>query len=79
MEQDSSIVEGLLYEAGLTAQGCWDQMDDYDRAAVLRFGRLVLDHVLKNVAHEIQYVSDWDVGYRITSKVRQHYSFPEDD
>lgn len=78
MEKENANVEVLLYESGLTAQGCWDQMDDYDRAAVLRFGRLLLDHVLKNVAHEVQYAADWDVAYRITSNVRRRYSFPED-
>lgn len=79
MEKENANVEVLLYESGLTAQGCWDQMDDYDRAAVLRFGRLLLDHVLKNVAHEVQYAADWDVAYRITANVRRRYSFPEDD
>lgn len=32
----------LLYESGLIAQGCWDQMDDYDRAAILKFGELIV-------------------------------------
>lgn len=36
----------LMYRAGLTAQGCWDQLDDYDRKAIERFGNLVLQEVL---------------------------------
>ena len=27
--------DNLMYEAGLTAQGCWDEMDEYDRNAIL--------------------------------------------
>lgn len=32
----------LLYESGLTAQGCWDQMDSYDQEAILKFARLTI-------------------------------------
>ena len=35
-------LEDLMYEAGLTAQGCWDEMDDYDRTAILKFGELIV-------------------------------------
>jgi hypothetical protein len=34
--------EDLLYQSGLTAQGCWDQMDDYDRAAIEKFAELIV-------------------------------------
>lgn len=40
----------LLYDAGLTAQGCWDQMDDYDRAAIMKFGELVARKCISEVA-----------------------------
>ena len=29
--------ESLMYHAGMTAQGCWDEMDSYQREAVERF------------------------------------------
>ena len=32
----------LLYEAGITAQGCWDEMDSYDQEAILKFGELIV-------------------------------------
>ena len=35
-------IDNLLYQAGITAQGCWDKMDEYDREAILRFGKLVI-------------------------------------
>ena len=34
--------EDLLYSSGLTAQGCWDQLDDYTKDAILRYGELVI-------------------------------------
>jgi hypothetical protein len=34
--------EDLMYHAGLTASGCWDKMDQYDRAAVERFAQLIV-------------------------------------
>jgi len=35
-------IENLMYQAGLTAQGCWDEMDEYDRTAILKFAELVV-------------------------------------
>jgi len=32
----------LLYESGLTAQGCWDELDSYAKEAILTFGKLVV-------------------------------------
>ena len=34
-------LEDLMYRAGLTAQGCWDSMDQYDREAIMNFAALV--------------------------------------
>ena len=33
--------ESLMYHAGMTAQGCWDEMDSYQREAVERFAELL--------------------------------------
>lgn len=32
----------LMYRAGITAQGCWDEMDGYDRDAILNFAELIV-------------------------------------
>ena len=34
--------EELLYRSGLTAQGCWDELDAYTRETIIRFGELVV-------------------------------------
>jgi hypothetical protein len=31
----NDAIEQLLYKSGLTAQGCWDELDDYAREAIM--------------------------------------------
>ena len=35
-------MENLMYQAGLTASGCWDQMDAYDKQAIEKFAELIV-------------------------------------
>jgi len=35
-------IEELMYRAGLTAQGCWDEMGDYEHKAIERFAELIV-------------------------------------
>lgn len=39
----------LMYHAGLTAQGCWDSMDEYDRQAIEKFAELIVKECLSIV------------------------------
>ncbi len=39
-------LEDLMYRAGLTAQGCWDTMDQYDREAIERFAELLINECI---------------------------------
>lgn len=41
----------LLYKAGLTAQGCWDQLDRYDQEAIIKFAKLVVLAVIEAAEH----------------------------
>ena len=36
-------MENLMYQAGLTASGCWDQMDAYDKQAIEKFAELIVN------------------------------------
>ena len=59
-------IDDLMYHAGLTAQGCWDEMDDYDRRAIERFAELIVrecadyvqfyykDHACEVIAHDMK-------------------------
>ena len=42
-------INDLMYHAGLTAQGCWDEMDDYDRKAILKFAELIVKECIEVV------------------------------
>ena len=35
-------IEHCLYHAGLTAQGCWEDLDDYARRGIERFAELII-------------------------------------
>jgi hypothetical protein len=37
----NELIEHCMYESGLTADGCWDELDDYAREAILRFAKLL--------------------------------------
>ena len=40
-------IDKLMYHAGLTAQGCWDEMDEYDRKAIEKFAELIVQECMK--------------------------------
>ena len=49
------LIEHCLYESGLTADGCWNELDDYAKEAILRFGELLLrDAALQKLADQAQ-------------------------
>ena len=66
--------ENLMYQAGLTAQGCWDEMDDYDREAIAKFAELI-------VRECIDTVSDCSIEYctrpQIVSEIKEHFGVEE--
>lgn len=38
----NNVFDQLMYDAGLTAQGSFEEMDKYDQEAVKRFGELIV-------------------------------------
>ena len=42
-------LEDLMYRAGLTAQGCWDSMDSYDKEAIEKFANLIVSESINVV------------------------------
>jgi hypothetical protein len=37
-----NIFDKLMYDSGLTANGCWNNLDEYDRSAIQRYGSLII-------------------------------------
>ena len=40
-------IEHCLYQAGLTAQGCWDELDDYAKEGIEKFAELIVRECAK--------------------------------
>jgi hypothetical protein len=40
-------IEQCLYQAGLTAQGCWDELDDYAKEGIEKFAELIIQECLQ--------------------------------
>ncbi len=63
----------LMYQAGITAQGCWDEMDGYDRDAILNFAELIVQE-----CGEVAYKAYWDnpetvKGIHIKEQIKKHF------
>jgi hypothetical protein len=52
MKED--IFSQLHYSSGLVAQGCWDELDEYDRAAIRRFGDMIVAQCIATVQARFQ-------------------------
>ena len=40
-------IEHCLYQAGLTARGCWDELDDYTKQGIEKFAELIVRESMK--------------------------------
>ena len=74
----NSRLEDLMYRAGLTAQGCWDSMDDYDHRAIEKFAELIIQECLlalepDPMAEEIDYAVEIKFYQRSAGKIQQHF------
>jgi hypothetical protein len=47
--------EDLMYHAGLTAQGCWDEMGDYEHKAIERFAQLIVKDCMELNKQELSF------------------------
>ena len=70
-------LENLMYKAGLTAQGCWDEMDDYDKEAIKRFAELIIEECAL-VANE--HVEECEgTNYGVGHVLKRHFGINDVD
>ena len=75
--------EKQMYQSGLTAQGCWDEMDSYMHEAIDKFGELVVRRCISEVA--MMGVLQWenkDISWAtqmITSNIKDIFEMKEQD
>jgi len=75
----NETIDDLMYESGLTAQGCWDEMDEYNRTAIMKFAELIVRECIDIASQE-----DFDVmmkeGYpcsQTAKKIKQRFGVEE--
>ena len=70
---DSTKIDDLMYQAGLTAQGCWDEMDEYNRTAILKFAELIVQECLEIVEDEDDGSQDTIAVRWAMHRIRKHF------
>ena len=66
-------IEDLMYQAGLTASGCWDEMDDYDQQAIEKLVKLIIDDCAGLIENEGRFLK-YD---KLAAKLRDTYGKPD--
>lgn len=72
IENKSNPIDSLMYHSGLTAQGCWDQFDNYDQQAILKFAELII----KECA-EIAACNGHVSGFALKDLIKNHFNIYE--
>jgi len=71
-------MENLMYHAGLTAQGCWDEMDDYDHKAIEKFAELIVRECAEMVKIQNEQFMENESHYGVVSAdVLKHFGVEE--
>jgi hypothetical protein len=62
--------EDLLYNSGLTSQGCWDKLDEWDREAVLKFGELIVRECIDTV---LDSSVEYTTRPQVAIEIKEHF------
>jgi hypothetical protein len=65
--------EDLMYHSGLVANGCWDQLDQYDRQAIETFGELIVHKCLQMIANEANQYAEPVWAVELTNDIAEHF------
>ena len=66
-------IENCLYQAGLTAQGCWDDLDDYAQQGIEKFAELIVKECC-DIADEVERA---DMDSYVSKYIRLHFGVEE--
>jgi len=64
-----SKIDDLMYRSGLTASGCWDNMDSYDKEAIENFGKLIIKECIEINKQELSF----NAFERLMNKYQEHF------
>ena len=51
----------LMYQSGLTAQGCWDELGPYEQEAIARFAHLIVQRCVAQI-NKVEVQGDAHLG-----------------
>ena len=77
-------LEHLMYQAGLTAQGCWDEMDSYMHDAIKQFAELIVKECIDKITtydlvpgHSAKWEDIYDIHARLLQdlgeELKEHF------
>ena len=81
-------IEHCLYQAGLTAQGCWDELDDYARQGIEKFAELIVRECVNRITsydlvpgHSAKWEDIYDIHTRLLQdlgeELKEHFGVEE--
>jgi hypothetical protein len=72
-------LEHLMYLAGLTAQGCWDKLDDYDRTAIEKFAELIVRECAEHLESSVLVPNSEHsrVKWKCIRAIKEHFGVEE--
>ena len=67
-------IEHCLYESGLAAQGCWDELDDYAKEAIERFAKLIVRESCYKLMEMHENVNgDHNYYHHVSVQLKRHF------
>lgn len=74
-------IESLMYLAGLTAQGCWDELGAYEREAIKKFAESIVQECASIALKSGSVSNKSEVAVaeadRIYHKIQEHFGVEE--
>jgi hypothetical protein len=66
-------LENCLYKSGLTAQGCWDELDDYAKQGIEKFAELVVLECIKMVENEAAQYAQPTWAVELVNDIKENF------
>ena len=77
-------IEHCLYQAGLTAQGCWDELDDYAKEGIEKFAELIVKECMnvcvereEDIRTRIRDERQEAAAYMCRAYIKEHFGVEE--
>jgi hypothetical protein len=70
-------IEQCLYLSGLTAQGCWDEMDEYAKQGIHKFAELIVRECLDQCYNRGMNDELYNGQLKAAAYIEQHFGVEE--